>query len=194
MKLTNKTILQKVFLLILPIAVAFSVNAHEKPPKEFVHGIEIKLHDQSYYFAGAPAGENGATDIPGHEWLRVGKRRLIGKHYNTGPVGSSDFWSSDAGEGALLYIMDAVIDKWTEKKALEYYMKGYVHYHLLVNAETGQLHPAKVAWFKHVAVTDFTFDGEGPLALSGIEAYSVTPGVDYRMAPNWDTPYNPDQI
>ncbi|VAW86889.1 hypothetical protein MNBD_GAMMA17-768 [hydrothermal vent metagenome] len=194
LKFTNKMILQKMFLLILPMIVAFGVNAHEKPPKEFVHGIEIKLHGQSYYFAGPPDGENGATDVPGHEWLRVGKHRLIGKHYNTGPFGAPNFWSSDAGDGALLYIMDAVIDRWTEKKALQYYMKGFAHYHMLINTKTGERHPNRVVWFKHVAVKDFTFDGAGPLAFGGIEAYSVTAGVDYKMTPNWDTPYNPNPV
>lgn len=194
MKFMSKMILHKILLLILPMAVAFGVNAHEKPPKEFVHGIEIKLHNQTFYFAGTPVGENGATDIPGHQWIRVGKHRLIGRHYNTGPAGSGipNFWSSDADDGSLLYIMDAVIDRWTEKKSLQYYMKGFIHYHMLINAETGLPHPTRVVWFKHVAVQDFTFDGAGPLALSGIEAYTVTPGVDYRIAPNWDTPYNPN--
>ncbi len=128
---------QKVFLTMMLVAVVFGVNAHEKPAKEFVHGIEIKLDDQTYFFAGPPDGPNGATDVPGHQWLRIGKYRLIGKHYNTGPFGVPNFWSSDAGDGALLYVMDAVIDKWTETKALQYYMKGYIHYHMLINAETG---------------------------------------------------------
>ncbi|MCF6325120.1 MAG: hypothetical protein L3J89_12495 [Gammaproteobacteria bacterium] len=180
------------FIMFIMFAFGGIANAHQKPQKEFVHGITIKLGHHSYYFAGAPDGKNGATDVPGHQWVRIGKHHLIGKHYNTGPFGAPDWWSSDAGDGELLYIMDAIIDKWSEIKAAHYVTKGYNHYHMLVDTETGELHPNKVVWFKHVAVKSFMFDGEGPLDFLGIEAYQVVPGVDYNVGPNWHIPYNPN--
>lgn len=190
MKFTLQKTTQIIFLITL-FMVAFGVNAHQQPPKEFVHGITIKIHHDRYHFAGPPDGVNGATDVPGHAWLRIGKNRYLGKHFNTGPFGAPNFWSSDAGDGELLYVMEAVIDKWTEKKAMRYYAKGFIHYHMLINIETGLPHPSKVVWFKHVAVKSFEFDGPGPLAFGGIDAYSVEPGVDYKMTPNWDVPYAP---
>ncbi len=185
-------------ILVLFVTATVSANAHEhkhkheKPPKEFVHGITIKLGHDLYHFSGPPDGPNGESDVPGHKWLKVGKNRFLGKHFNTGPFGAPNFWSSDAGDGALLYVMDAVIDKWSEVKALQYFMKGYAHYHTLVNVRTGLLHPKKVVWFKHVAVKDFKFDGPDVLAFNGMEAYEVSQGVDYKMAPKWDVPYNPN--
>ncbi len=187
---TNKMIFPKMFLLLLIMFTFGTANAHEKYSKEFVHGITIKLGHHSYHFAGPPDGLDGASDVPGHQWVRIGKKRLIGKHYNTGPFGAPNWWSSDAGDGELLYIMDAIIDKWSEIKAAHYVTKGYNHYHMLVNAETGELHPHKVVWFKHVAVKSFILDGAGPLAFLGIEATQVMPGTFYGM-PNWDTPYPP---
>ena len=180
-----------IFLIML-ITITFSANAHQESSSKFIHGITIKLHHERYYFAGPPDGKNGESDVPGHEWLSVGKNRFLGRHFNTGPFGAPSFWSSDAGDGALLYAMEAVIDKWTEAKALHYFTKGFAHYHTLVNAETGQLHPTKVVWFKHVAVKIFELDGAGPLSFLGIDAYKVMPGVDYKMGPNWDIPYRPN--
>ncbi len=190
-KFTNITIFQKMFLITLLI-VTFGANAHEKAAQEFVHGITIKLHHDRYHFAGPADGENGETDIPGHTWRRIGKNRYQGKHHNTGPFGAPNWWSSDAGDGALIYVVEARIDKWTEKKALQYYMKGFTHYHPLVNAKTGQLHPKKVAWLKHAAVKTFEVDGSNMLAATGLEAYTVAPGIDYKVTPNWATPYNPN--
>lgn len=187
-KVTNKMIFSKMFLLMLLMFTLGTANAHEK---QFVHGISIILDQQRYHFAGPPDGENGATDVPGHKWVRIGKKRLIGKHYNTGPFGAANWWSSDAGDGELLYIMDAVIDKWSVIKAAHYVTKGYNHYHMLVNAETGELHPKRVVWFKHVAVKSFMLDGPSPLAFLGIEATQVMPGTFYGMGPNWDIPYPP---
>lgn len=203
-KLTNITTFQKMFVITL-LMVAFGANAHEKAEKEFVHGITIKLHHDRYYygryyydhydryhFAGPADGENGETDIAGHSWQRIGKNRYQGKHHNTGPFGAPSWWSSDAGDGALIYVVEARIDKWTEKKSLQYYMKGFTHYHPLVNAETGQLHPKKVAWLKHVAVKTFEVDGPDMLAATGLKAYTAVPGIDYNVTPNWAIPYNPN--
>lgn len=192
-KFIEKTILQKMFLIMLA-AATFGANANENSSDGFVSGITIPVDHDTYYFAGPPVGSSGATDVPGHKWLRIGKNRYLGQHFNTGPGGAPNYWSSDAGDGALLYVMDAIIDTWSEAKSFLYYTKGFVHYHVLINTDgTGARHPTKVVWFKHVAVKSFTFDGEGPLAFGGIEAYDVVPGVDYKIAPNnWNVPYDPN--
>ena len=65
--------------------------------------------------------------------------------------------------------------------------RGYVHYHELLNVDTGEAHPTKVGWFKHTARTSFTRDG-GP--APDLE-HEVTPGIDFNFIPNWATPYNP---
>ncbi len=98
------------------LMIVFGANMHEKATKKFVHGITIKLHHDRYHFAGLADGPNGETDIAGHKWLRIDKYRYLGRHNNTGPFGASNFWSSDAADGALLYAVEARTDKWTEKK------------------------------------------------------------------------------
>ncbi|NOY74079.1 MAG: hypothetical protein GXP14_17220 [Gammaproteobacteria bacterium] len=196
-KFTQKMMTQKLLLIVL-IALTAGANAHEKQPKEFVHGIAIKLHQGTYNFAGPPDGKDGATDVPGHSWLRIGKNRLLGKHMNTGPFGAPNYFSSDAGDGALLYAMEAVIDKWSEARSLLYYTKGFNHYHMLINVKTGERHPTKVVWFKHVAVKKFKLDGEGVLAFLRSRGEDATPrdimlGVDYGTLPaNWNIPYDPN--
>jgi len=149
-----------------------------------------------YHFAGPPDGVNGATDIPGHEWVQKETNRFLGRHLNTGPFGAPDFWSSDAGNNQILYNVEAIIDGWSEVKALEYFTKGFVQYHRLLNAETKRFHANKVVWLKRVAVKNFRLDGAGVLDFGdgigdGIEAYDVIPGVDYKLSPNWNIPYDP---
>ncbi len=190
-------------LLAILLTLTFTINAHEKKqkgPLKFVPGIKIELKSGDYYFRGPPIDPNdlnGATDIPGHEWVRVGKRRLLGKHYNlsanTGTYANTPYyWTDDVETGGLLWYVDAVIDTWTEQKALQYYIKGYVRYSALLNADTRELHPTKVVWLKHVAATEFTFDGDIPTRVfCKIEPYDVKFGVDYQLCPNWDTPFNP---
>lgn len=193
MNFTKQNVFLMMFLIMLPtVTLSTNTHAHEKPSQEFIHGITIKLHHGRYYFAGPPDGPNGESDIPGHSWRRIGKNRLLGKHANTGPFGAANWWSSDAGDGALLYGVETVIDNWSEALALKYYTRGFIRYAQLVNAETGQLHPKKVAWLRHVAVKTFELDGAAPLAFLGIDAYTVMPGVDYIFGPNWDIPYNPN--
>lgn len=138
-----------------------------------------------YYFAGAPDGPDGAFDIPGHSWVRSGKARVKGRHVNTGPFGASNWWSSVAGDGELLYMVDGIIDTWTAEKAVAYAARGYVHYHELVEVGTGALHPSKIVWLKHTARTTFTLDG-GPHPEA---AHLVTPGIDLEFLPNGMTPY-----
>ncbi len=156
----------------------------------FVHGIVVKLDGEDYYFAGAPDGPNGEYDIPGHEWVQAGPRRLIGKHYNTGPFDAAKWWSSDAEDGEYLYKVHAIIDTWTQEKAEWYAKHGYVHYHEFIKVSDGTLHPSKVAWLKHTARTSFTLDG-GPGAPNPSYEHEVKPGVDYLFPVNGLMPYNP---
>lgn len=154
----------------------------------FVHGIVVDIDGVDYYFVGAPDGANGAYDIPGHEWVQAGPGKVIGKHYNTGPFGASNWWSSDAEDGALLYMVNCIIDTWSEEKAVAYYERGYVHYHEFRSVSTGELHPDKVAWLKHTAVTRFTLDG-GPGQPDPPYEHSVTPGLDPEFPNNSFNPY-----
>ncbi|NOY73773.1 MAG: hypothetical protein GXP14_15640 [Gammaproteobacteria bacterium] len=183
--------INKIVLLVF-IAVTFlatgSAQAHSAWNQPFVHGIAIKVGHHKYYLEGAPDGPNGEQDIPGHEWVQVSKNTIIGKHYNTGPFGAANFWSFDAPDGALLWTMIGKIDTWTEAKAAKYYTEGYIHYHSLVSAKTGKRHPKKVVWLRHSAVIDFTFDA----LPNAVEPYEVKIGSDYKMAPNWTVPYDPN--
>lgn len=157
----------------------------KKVPAGFVHGIVINVDGVDYYLEGPPDGPGGARDIPGHYWVMAGPDRMVGRHYNTGPFGVPNWWSSDAGDGELIYIVQAVIDTWSQEKAETYALRGYVHYHELVSADSGTLHPSKVVWLKHIARTSFTLDG-GPHPEF---AHDVTPGIDYEFIPNGLTPY-----
>lgn len=173
-------------VLLLPALLVF---ASPVAAKGFVHGIIVNLDGEDYYLAGAPDGPGGATDIPGHYWAQ-GKgnpNRLVGKHYNTGPFGASQWWSSDAPDGELLYIVHGIIDTWSMEKAEWYASRGYVHYHEFVRVSDGTLHPEKVLWLKHIARTSFTLDGGPHPELS----HDVTPGVDYEFIPNGLMPYIP---
>ncbi len=165
-------------LIITPVAA-----------KGFVHAPVIVVDGVDYFMAGPPDGPNGATDIPGHSWIQTGPDRLIGKHVNTGPFGAPSWWSSDAGDGALLFKVKGIIDTWTPEKAAAYAQIGFVHYHELVNIETGKKHPTKVVWLKHIARSSFNFDGGPHPEL----AHYVTPGVDFNFIPNGMMPYNPNE-
>ncbi len=160
-------------------------SAHQS--NGFVHAPVINVDGENYYFAGAPDGPNGATDIPGHYWNQAGSKQLVGKHYNTGPFGAEQWWSSDAPDGEYLYKVHAIIDTWSPEKANLYASRGYVHYHELVKVSDGMLHPTKVVWLKHTARTSFTLD-HGPHAEL---SHEVSPGVDLEFIPNGNMPYNP---
>jgi len=162
--------------------------------KGFVHGIIVNIDGEDYYFAGKPDGPGGAVDVPGHDWVQAGPNRLVGKHYNTGPFGAPSWWSSDAGDGELLYIVQAIIDTWSIEKAEYYKKRGYVHHHEFVRVSDGELHPNKVPWLKHIAVTSFTFD-RGPMGqdptMPPPYIHDVTPGVDFEFPNNGFMPYPP---
>jgi selenium-binding protein 1 len=151
----------------------------------FTHGIIIPVDGEDYYFAGAPDGQNGEYDIPGHYWVMLDDNRLFGKHYNTGPFGEASWWSSDAADGELLYNVEAIIDTWSEIKAIYYIAKGFNHYHELIKVSDGQLHPTKVVWLKHIAQTNFTLDG-GPAPNF---SHEVKPGLDLDFIPIALNPY-----
>lgn len=169
-------------VLIMFLGTAF---ADDEQDRSFVHGIKLEIDGKNYYLAGAPDGVNGATDVPGHDWIKVGKNRLLGRHHNSGPNGAAKWWSSDAADGELLYVVEGVIDTWSEKKGYQYFAKGFTHYHEIVSVSEGIQHPTKVLWLKHVAVKSFTLDG-GPPAVND---HMVKPGVDYEFVHNWFKPY-----
>lgn len=152
---------------------------------QYTAGTKITVDGKHYYLAGPPVGTNSATDIPGHAWVITGDTELKGVHFNTGPGGMASWWSSDAEDGALLYVVYAKIDSWSAEKAEMYKGMGYVHYHELVSVTDGSLHPDKVVWLKHNAVTSFTLDG-GPAPDF---SHSVVPGVDFSFVPNGAKPY-----
>ncbi len=179
----SKYLLALVAVAALTVAVALPVSA-----KGFVHGIVINVDGDDYYLAGAPDGPGGAIDVPGHYWVQAGRNKLVGKHYNTGPFGASKWWSSDAPDGELLYVVKGIIDTWSLEKANRYASRGYVHYHELVKVSDGALHPEKVVWLKHTARTSFTLDGGPHPPVPGLE---MTPGVAYNFLPNYTNPYTP---
>jgi selenium-binding protein 1 len=153
-----------------------------------VHGFVVNVDGEDYYLLGPPDGPNGERDLPGHTWVQAGPNGLLGKHYNTGPFGAPNWWSSDAPDGELLYVVKGQIDTWTEEKAVDYVTRGYMHYHEFVRVSDGALHPTKVAWLRHIARTTFTLDG-GPRPDL---AHDVTPGIDFAFIPNGLVPYDPE--
>ncbi len=97
------------------------------------------------------------------------------------------WWSSDAGDGELLYKVHAIIALWSSEAAESFAERGYVHYHELVRVSDGTTkHPTKVLWLKYTARTSFTLDG-GPHP----DTYAVTPGIDYEFINNYSMPYSP---
>ena len=153
--------------------------------QEFVHGIVLDVGGEDYYFSGPDDGPSGEKDVPGHTWVQIDGMMVYGFHYNTGPNDASQWWSSDADNGSLLFVVYAIIDEWTQDKADEYAAMGYIHYHELVKVSDDMEHPTKVVWLKHYAVDSFNFDG-GPHPEM---AHQVTPGVDLDFMPNYNDPY-----
>lgn len=180
--LTKKRLLILTTTILFALVMVVPANA-----QGFQHGLVVDVDGEAYYLAGAPDGPGGATDIPGHYWNQAGPDQLVGKHYNTGPFGAPQWWSSDAPDGELLYVVHAIIDTWSAEKAAEYAERGYLHYHELVSVEDGTLHPTKVVWLRHTARTSFTLDGGPHPELS----HAVTPGLDTEFIPNGFMPYNP---
>jgi selenium-binding protein 1 len=174
-----------IVLMVPSVAAATTPTTVPGTYRGFTHGIVLTVDGDDYYFAGAPDGPGGAVDVPGHYWRSFGHRFVIGLHFNTGPFGMPSWWSSDAPDGSLLFIVIGIIDTWTPEKAEWYSNRGYVHYHEFVKVSDGSEHPTKVIWLKHIAVRSFNFDG-GPRPDLGHE---VTPGVDFDFMPNYMMPY-----
>jgi methanethiol oxidase len=150
----------------------------------FQRGLVYHLDGDHYHLHGPL--EDGVRDIPGHYWQRLGGGWYLGQHYNTGPFGIPRWWSSDGEDGQLLYSVVGKIDTWTPENARMYESLGFSHYHELMNMKM-QLHPSKVMFLKHVAVTSFTLDG----GSKPWQAHAVTPGVDRAFQPNLKYPYPP---
>ncbi len=173
---------------LMPENETAAVDLELKSGNGFMHGTVVSIDGEDYYFDGAPDGPNGAFDIPGHEWTLVGKNKVNGKHYNTGSFDAPQWWSSDAEDGALLYIVHGIIDYWSPELAMEYYARGFVHRHEFRKVSDGTLHPNKVIWLKHTAVTFSTLDG-GPMGPNPPYEHWVTPGVDFGFPNNYLMPY-----
>ena len=183
---TTKLFLQIIILGITSLGIInLSFADDNKYPTSFSRGIIVKIDGKEYRLAGVADTINGITDIPGHEWAIVDDEELVGRHYNTGPFGAAQWWSTDAGDGTLLYSVRGIIDDWSPVKATEYYNKGFVHYHELISMKTGLQHASKVLWLSHAGVTHFNLDSGPHPEL----AHSVTQGVDYKFIPNGQTPY-----
>ncbi len=174
-------------LIVLAVAALLvaSVYPVSASTSGFERGVVLTVDGVDYWLAGPPDGPGGARDVPGHWWVVAGPRQLVGKHYNTGPFGAPSWWSSDAPDGELLYMVHGVIDVWTPELAESYAARGYTHYHELVAVADGALHPTKVVWLRHHARTTFTLDG-GPRPDLGHE---VTPGIDFEFINNYFVPY-----
>ena len=151
----------------------------------FERGPSFELDGEDYFLHGPLEG--GTRDLPGHDWLLLGGDWFVGRHFNTGPFDLRQWWSSDAEDGQLLYIVIGKIDTWSEAKATWYKDHGFSHYHEFVTVDDRTPHPSKVAWFKHIAVDDFTLDG-GPKPWL---AHTVAPGVDPDFMPNGKFAYPP---
>jgi selenium-binding protein 1 len=176
---------RKTFLISLVVMVLLILTVGIASAKGFTHAPVINVDGEYYYMAGAPDGPDDATDIPGHEWVQAGPNQVVGKHFNTGPFDASQWWSSDAPDGAFLYTVHGIIDTWSIEQADFYAARGYVHYHELVKVDGGAKHLTKVVWLKHTARTSFTLN-RGPHP----EFYhEVTPGVDYEFIPLGSDPY-----
>ena len=91
-----------------------------KNSKGFVHGIVVDIDGEDYYFVGPNDGPTGENDVPGHYWVQSGPNKVVAKHYNTGPFGAPKWWSSDAMDGDMLYMVHGIIDTWSLEKADEY--------------------------------------------------------------------------
>lgn len=154
----------------------------------FTHGIVIKLDGVGYYFDGPADGTNGTKDAPGHYWWQDSPTHLYGLHYNIGPFGEENWWSSDAKGNELLYVVDVLIAPWTNTTAHDFAKQGYVHYHDLIRTDTGEKHPELVAWFKHVAVPAAFILDKGPMPE---DKHIVSTGIDYKFLNNYFIPYNP---
>ena len=73
MKKILLTAFAAIFVLSLA-SVALAVPGTGKN-QGFYHGIVVSVDGTDYYLAGAPDGPDGATDVPGHDWIIAGKKQ-----------------------------------------------------------------------------------------------------------------------
>jgi hypothetical protein len=182
----NKRIAKQSLFVTTIVALLAVLTVVPVGAKGFGRGVVILVDlGTAYYLKGEPVG--GGSDVPGHYWVKAGPNQWVGKHYNTGPGGLAQGWSSDAPDGELLYVVHGIVDTWTPELAEAYAARGYVHRHELVDA-AGNEHPNKVIWFRHTARTSFTLD-RGPAIWQGNPSapyeHAVTPGVDYAFPNNY---------
>ena len=102
--ISKRSLFVTTIVALLAVLVVVPVSA-----KGFERGIVVLVEDgEEYYFAGEPVGDG--WDVPGHSWVKAGPNKVVGKHINTGPGGAPQWWSSDAPDGELLYIVHGIID------------------------------------------------------------------------------------
>jgi hypothetical protein len=170
------------------IGAVYAAPHWGKNPKGFEHGLAVNIEGTDYWFKG-PGSVAGAVDVPGHTWKQTGQYRVIGRHYNIGPLaaGEAPWWASDEDYGVMLYKVDGLIDVPPNElpEGREGWLKahGYVHVHEFVDVG-GTISPDWVVYLKHTARTSFTLDG-GPGAPNPPYEHYVTPGIDYRFPNNW---------
>lgn len=58
---------------------------------QFTHGLATTIDGEEHYFAGAPDGRGGASDIPRHTSVKTGPNSLRCRPYNPGPSGASQW-------------------------------------------------------------------------------------------------------
>jgi len=175
----------QVLFCILSLGITQIVLAEGEDSDNFSRGLIVKIEGKAYQLEGVADTENGISDLPGHEWSIIDKDNYIGRHFNTGPFGLAKWWSPDADDGALLFVVRGIVDSWSLTKAYEYYTKGYARRHQLLSVDTGLPHPTKFMWLLHVAVDHFYYTG-GP---DPVCAHQAKPGIDYQIGPNWNVPY-----
>jgi hypothetical protein len=186
MKNTSRIVLLSAIFALSLTAFVFAAPMWDKDPKGFTHGLAVNIEGQDYYFKG-PGSMAGVIDVPGHAWKQTGESRVIGRHYNVGPlaVASAPWWASSEDYGVLLYKVDGIIDVPPSElsSAREDWLKahGYVHVHEFVDSGGVELEDF-VVYLKHTAVRSFYFDG-GPGA--GVTDHPVTPGIDPLFPNNW---------
>ena len=149
-------------------------------PEGFVYGIKLEINGNFYYFLN-PAGmlipdsdEPYRQDVPGHAWVQTGPAQVEGRHYNVEP-----WWTmTDAPYGVLIFkvhgIIDRLPDQLAPQRAVWLKSRGYVHFHELVDADTGEVVESPVVYLRHTGVRMFSFMGN-----------TVDPGIYYGFMPNW---------
>jgi hypothetical protein len=95
--------LSKHLMVVVAVVALAAVMVLPVSAGGFTRGIVINVGDVDYYLAGPPDAPDGARGVPGHYWVQAGREKIVGKHYNTGPFGASQWWSADAADGEYLF-------------------------------------------------------------------------------------------